>query len=126
MLGVLPPEIVLKIVLPSEWNGRIVIRGTGGYAGNFPAGLGRVRASKRIVADGFVAVYTNTGHERAAEPRGTFAFNYRRREIDYSFCAVRLTIQTAKERVGIYYGQPSSYTYWRGCSTVSRAPMVFL
>lgn len=120
VLGVLPPEIVFEVVLPAEWNGRIVMRGNGGYAGNSPDNPGSIRASERIAADGFVSVYTNTGHDRTAEPLGTFAFNNRQKEIDYSFRAVRLTIQTAKELVGIYYGRPPNYTYWRGCSTGGR------
>ena len=120
VLGVLPPEIVFEVVLPSDWNGRILMRGNGGYAGTSPNQPGRVRNSERTVADGFVSVYTNTGHDRTAEPLGTFAFNNRQKEIDYSFRAVRLTIQTAKELVGIYYGQPPNYTYWSGCSTGGR------
>ena len=124
--SVLPPETIFEVVLPAEWNGRIVMRGNGGYAWNSPDAPGSIRDSERTVADGFMSVYTNTGHVRIAEPRGTFAFNNRQKGIDYSFRAVGLTIQTAMELVGIYYGQPPSYTYWRGCSTVRRDPMVFL
>ena len=120
VLGVLPPEIVFEVVLPAEWNGRILMRGNGGYAGTSPNVPSRVRGSERTVADGFVSVYTNTGHDRAAEPLATFALNNRQKEIDYSFRAVRLTIQTAKELVSIYYGQPPNYTYWTGCSTGGR------
>ena len=120
VLGVLPPEIVFEVVLPADWNGRILMRGNGGYAGTSPNVPSRVRGSERTVANGFVSVYTNTGHDRTAEPLGTFAFNNRQKEIDYSFRAVRLTIQTAKELVGIYYGQPPNYTYWTGCSTGGR------
>ena len=126
VLGVPPPEIVFGVVLPSEWNGRIMMRGNGGHAGSFPDTRGGVRASDRIVADGFVSVYTNAGHDRAIEPLGAFAFNDRQTEIDYILHVVRLTIQTAKELVGSYYGQPPSYTDRRGCSTVGRAPMQFL
>ena len=104
LLGVLPPEIVFGVVLPSEWNGRIVMRGNDGYAGNSPDAPGSVCASERIVADGFESVYTYTGHDRAAEPLGTVAFNNRQNKIDHNFRAVRLTIQTAKELVGIYSG----------------------
>lgn len=64
---------------------------------------GSIHASERTVVDGFVSVCTNTGHDRTAEPVGTFAFNNCTREVDCSFRAVRLTIQTAKEVVGIYY-----------------------
>ena len=34
VLGVLPPEIVFQVVLPAAWNGRILMNGNGGYAGN--------------------------------------------------------------------------------------------
>ena len=34
VLGVLPPEIVFEVVLPSDWNGRILMRGNGGLCGH--------------------------------------------------------------------------------------------
>ncbi|MXY70172.1 MAG: tannase/feruloyl esterase family alpha/beta hydrolase [Acidobacteriia bacterium] len=74
------------------------MRGNGGYAGHSPDDPGSIRASERAVADGFVPVYTNTGHDRNAEPLGTFAFDDRRKEIDNSFRAVRLTIQDRVDR----------------------------
>ncbi len=120
VLGMLPPEIMFEVVLPTRWNGRILMRGNGGYAGASPVSPGPMRRSNATVADGFVSVYTNTGHDREAEPLATFALNNRQKEIDYSFRAVRLTIQTAKELVGLYYGQPPTYTYWQGCSTGGR------
>ena len=126
VLAVLPPEIVFEVVLPMEWNGRIVLRGNGGYGGNSLDDPGSVPVSEPAVTDGFVSVYSNTGLDRAAEPVGTFGFNNRKKEIDHSFRGVRVTIQTAKELVGMYFCQPLSYPYWRGCSMVSRAPMVFL
>ena len=118
MLGVLPSEIVFKVALLPEWSGRIVMQGNGGYARTSPSTPRPARRSERTVADGFVSVYTNTGHDRTAEPLGKFAHNNRQKELDYSLRAVRLTIQTAKELVGIRnYGQPPNYTYWTGCST---------
>lgn len=120
VFGVLPPEIAFEIVLPDSWNGRILMSGNGGYAGTPPTAPQRVRRSDSVASRGFVAVYTNTGHDRAAEPLGTFALNNRQKEIDYSFRAVRLTIQTAKELAALYYGKPPSYTYWEGCSTGGR------
>jgi len=77
LLGVLPPAIVFEVVLAAEWNGGIVMRENGGYAGNSPDNPGRIRAAERTVADEFVSVYTNTGHDWAAEQLGTFAFNSR-------------------------------------------------
>ena len=120
VLGMLPPEILFEVVLPDDWNGRILMSGNGGYAGTSPDAPNRRRRSADVASRGYVAVYTNTGHDRTAEPLGTFALNDRQKEIDYSFRAVRLTIQTAKELTRLYYGKPPSYTYWEGCSTGGR------
>lgn len=120
VLGVLPPEILFSVVLPTAWKGRILMTGNGGYAGTSPAARFRVQASDRAAARGFVAVYTNTGHDRDAEPLAVFALNNRQKEVDYSFRAVRLTIQTAKELTDLYYGRPADYSYWQGCSTGGR------
>ena len=120
VIGVLPPEIVFGVVLPDAWNGRILMNGNGGYAGQSPDSPARRRRSDSVASRGFVAVSTNTGHDRQAEPLGTFALNNRQKEIDYSFRAVHLTIQTARELVELYYGRPPNYTYWQGCSTGGR------
>lgn len=120
VLGILPPEIAFSVVLPDAWNGRILMTGNGGYAGTSPTAPSRLRRSDSVASRGFVAVYTNTGHDRTAEPLGTFALNNRQKEIDYSFRAVRLTIRTAKELAALYYGKPPNYTYWQGCSTGGR------
>ena len=120
VLGVLPPEIVFEVVLPLAWNGRILMRGNGGYAGNSLTSRGSMSRSGQVASQGFVAVHTNTGHDRAAEPLATFALNSRQKEIDYSFRAVHLTIETAKELTSLYYGRPADYSYWQGCSTGGR------
>ena len=120
VIGVAPPEIVFELVLPNPWNGRILMTGNGGYAGTSPNADSRRQRSDRVAASGFASVYTNTGHDRVAEPLATFALNNRQKEIDYSFRAVRLTIRTAKELVSTYYGQRPNYTYWQGCSTGGR------
>ena len=120
VVGVLPPEIVFQVVLPAAWNGRILMNGNGGYAGDRPYAPGRLRAVETLVSDGYVSVRTNTGHDNRAEPLATFALNNRQKEIDYSFRAVRLTIQTTKELTEMYYGRPANYTYWQGCSTGGR------
>lgn len=120
VVGVLPPEIVFEVVLPDPWNGRILMTGNGGYAGTSPEAPRRRGRSDRVASAGFVSVYTNTGHDRVAEPLATFALQDRQKEIDYSFRAVRLTIRTARELVELYYGQPPDYVYWQGCSTGGR------
>ena len=120
VLGVLPPEIVFEVALPAAWNGRILMHGNGGYAGTPPRGRDPASRSSRAAAEGFAAVYTNTGHDAVAEPLGSFALNNRQKEIDYAFRAVHLSIETAKELVALHYGRPADYSYWLGCSTGGR------
>ena len=120
VLGVLPPEIVFHVVLPVAWNGRILMTGNGGYGGTRPDAPGRLRQADRLASEGFVAVNTNTGHDRRAEPLASFALNNRQKEIDFGFRAVHLTIQTAKELTALYYGREADYTYWDSCSTGGR------
>ena len=118
--GAIPPEIVFEVNLPSRWNRRLYMHGNGGYAGTPPDAPNRVGAKNAALQRSFVTAYTNTGHDRTAEPLGTFAHNNLQKEIDYSFRAVHLTIQTAKSLAGRYYGRPASYSYWDGCSTGGR------
>lgn len=118
--GVLPPEIVFDVNLPSRWNRRLYMYGNGGYAGTPPDAPNKRNTRNAALQRGFATAYTNTGHDRLAEPLGTFAYNNLQKEIDYSFRAVHLTIQTAKELAARYYEKPASYSYWDGCSTGGR------
>ena len=118
--GAIPPEIVFEVNLPSRWNRRLYMHGNGGYAGTPPDAPNRIGAKNKALAHGFATAYTNTGHDRTSEPLGTFAHNNLQKEIDYSFRAVHLTIQTAKQLAAQYYARPASYSYWDGCSTGGR------
>ena len=120
IVAMIPPAITFSVVLPDAWNGRVLMTGNGGYAGTSPLAPSRVRRSDGVAARGFVAVYTDTGHDRAVEPLATFALGDRQREVDYSFRAVHLSVVAAKEMAAAYYGKPPSYTYWQGCSTGGR------
>ncbi len=117
--GVIPPEIRFEVNLPSAWNRRFYMFGNGGYAGTPPENPSKARARDNGLRHGFATAYTNTGHSEA-EPLATFAQDNLQKEIDYSFRAVHLTVVTAKELLGAYYGDALSYSYWDGCSTGGR------
>ena len=118
--GVIPPEIRFEVNLPSAWNRRFYMYGNGGYAGTSPENRGKTRQRDRGLRHGFATAYTNTGHDSKVEPLATFAHDNLQKEIDYSFRAVHLTVVTAKELLGAYYGDTLSYSYWDGCSTGGR------
>ena len=120
VLGVIPPQIRFSVDLPTAWNRRLYMYGNGGYAGTSPDAPNRIRASRHALSRGFATTYTDTGHDRHVEPLGSFALNNLQKEIDYSFRAVHLTVQTAKKMIAAYYGGVAHYSYWDGCSTGGR------
>ncbi len=116
VLGVIPAEIQFSVDLPTDWNRRLYMYGNGGFAGTSPDAPSRVRSSQHALSHGFATTYTDTGHDRTVEPGGSFALNDLGKEIDYSFRAVHLTVQTAKKVIEAYYGDGAQYSYWDGCS----------
>ena len=115
--GVIVPEVRYIVYLPSRWNGRLYMHGNGGYAGeSLDDEVGHL-ARLKAVRHGFAATFTNTGHDAATEPGGTWAHNNLQKEIDFGFRAVHLTTVTAKRLAAAYYGKAPRYSYFDGCST---------
>ncbi|PYR37091.1 MAG: hypothetical protein DMF93_18510 [Acidobacteria bacterium] len=121
--GLIPPEIRFELLLPSAWNGRLYMFGNGGYAGEALDAQGRAAFARRAVAKGFAAVQTNTGHDAAVEPLGSFAAAPQK-FVDYAFRAVHVTVATAKRAVQAYYGAPPRRSYFDGCSTGGRQGLI--
>ena len=115
--GVISPEVRYIVYLPGRWNGRLYMHGNGGYAGESLddeiGHLARLKAARH----GFAAAFTNTGHDAATEPGGTWAHNNLQKEIGFGFRAVHLTTVTAKRLAASYYGKAPAYSYFDGCST---------
>lgn len=117
--GLIAPEVRFEVDLPTAWNRRLYMFGNGGYAGeNLDAPPRRTLADGAVRA-GFVAAQTNTGHDAAREPLGSFAADYGKL-VDYAFRAVHRTVGAAKRLAAAYYGRPAAFSYWDGCSTGGR------
>lgn len=106
--------------VPLRWNGRIYMRGNGGYAGEQIDAPNRVALRDEALKQGFVAAQTNTGHDAVAQPLGTFARNNMAKLVDYSFRAIHLTTQAAKDLALALYGVKPARAYFDGCSTGGR------
>ena len=115
--GVIAPEIQYRINLPTNWNRRLYIHGNGGYGGHSVYGNYGLTDRRRALSNGFVTAFSNLGHDKEAEPGGTWAYNAIHKEIDYSYRALHLTTVVSKRLAEMYYGQPVSYSYYDGCST---------
>jgi hypothetical protein len=121
--GQILPEVQFEVDLPAQWNGRFLMTGNGGYAGEDLDSSGRNAQRSRILNRGFALAATNTGHDAATEPLGAFAANPQKL-IDYAFRAVHVTAETAKRIIGANYGRAPQRSYFEGCSTGGRQGLI--
>lgn len=121
--GLIAPEVRFDVSLPAKWNGRLYMFGNGGYAGENLAAPPRVAMRDRALAAGFAVASTNTGHDAAREPLGSFAVNPQKL-IDYAYRAVHVTAMTAKTLARAYYGTAVAHSYFLGCSTGGRQGLI--
>ena len=115
--GVIAPAIQYRINLPTKWNRRLYIHGNGGYGGHSVYGTYGLDDRRRALSNGFATAFSNLGHDKDAEPGGSWAYNAIHKEIDYSYRALHLTTVVSKRLAEMYYGQPARYSYYDGCST---------
>lgn len=121
--GQILPEIRFELSLPGSWNGRFYMFGNGGYAGENLSSPRRANARNAALKNGFAVAQTNTGHDAALEPLGSFAVS-RQKLLDYAFRAVHVTAETSKRIIRDYYGNAPSRSYFDGCSTGGRQGLI--
>ena len=114
LYGRILPDIRFAVYLPTEWNGRLSMRGNGGWAGSLPEGGMMVD-----VREGSVSVGTDTGHDRRRQPSGSFTLD-RQQLTDFAYRSVHLTVEAAKQITAAYYLSPIQFSYFQGCSTGGR------
>jgi Tannase and feruloyl esterase len=122
--GVLAPEIGFEVNLPAKWNQRLYMIGNGGLAGEQPDDPGRASQRAQALANAFVMVSTDTGHNATKEPPGVFALRNPPTAIDYAYRAVHLTAVTAKRIANTYYAKRVSKAYWNSCSNGGRQGLI--
>ncbi len=111
--GVIGTEIGFVEILPTDWNGRLAMGGTGGFAGGIDGGA--LGAANR----GYATVATNTGHQ-ASGIDARWAIGHPDRLRNYAFEAVHRVAVMAREIVRAYYGAEAKYAYFLGCSNGGR------
>lgn len=121
--GQIQPEVRFELSLPASWNNRFYMFGNGGYAGESLTAPQRVNTRNTAIKSLFAVAQTNTGHDAANEPLGTFAVN-RQKLLDYAFRAVHITAETSKRIIRDYYGSAPARSYFDGCSTGGRQGLI--
>jgi hypothetical protein len=112
------PQINIEVWLPTAtYNDRFQAVGGGGYAGSISFG-----AMANALRQGYATASTDTGHSGfgggfALNPDGTL--NWQLIEDFASRSLFQLT-EKAHTLIDAFYGEPSDYSFWNGCSTGGR------
>jgi feruloyl esterase len=111
-------HIYYEVWLPTDWNGRFLSSGEGGYAGalNYTR-RGLDGGLDEIVRRGYATTSTDTGH---VSTDTWWAVGHPERAIDYLYRAKHLVTVAAKGLIKAYYGKPASYSYFNSCSNGGR------
>ena len=124
VFGVIAPEIRFQLNLPDHWNERLYMIGSGGWGGQHPDSPAFLQWQERSVANGFVTVYSDRGHDQRAEPGTSFAYRNLAKEVDFGFRSLHVTGDTAKRLIEAYYDRPPRRSYFDGCSNGGREGFV--
>jgi feruloyl esterase len=109
-------KIGVVVRLPTNWNGKVLALGGGGFAGNVT-----LPAAAEGLARGYATLQTDTGHASAVPFDTSWAVTSdgspnRIALEDLGFRAVHEMAVVGKQIVGAYYGRAQRYAYFQGCS----------
>jgi feruloyl esterase len=118
--GVMGKEINFAVWLPEKWNGRFVMGGQGGFAGNVESqAIGMFDA----LSKGYATAGTDTGHTGTVAG-GSWALGEMERIVNYAHVGVHRTSELGKAMVVARYGKPAERSYFAGCSNGGREALM--
>jgi feruloyl esterase len=123
VFGQVLPQVGFEVRMPADWNGRFMMVGNGGYAGEATDSRGRASQYGRYMKRGYAVAATDTGHSNITEPQGTFATD-RQKLLDYAFRSLHVTADASKTVLRAYYGSAPAKSYFEGCSTGGRQGLI--
>lgn len=123
VMGMILPAVRFEVALPTTWNRRFHLTGSGGFAGDSLESPQRLLLRRIAMRRGFAAAVTNTGHDNRDEPAATFAVD-RQKLLDYAFRSLHVTTEAGKRITAAYYGTEAVKSYYQGCSTGGRQGLI--
>jgi len=107
-------EIRIEVWLPSDWNGRYLGVGNGGYGGS----ISYFRLGEGTNA-GFAVSATDTGHRGAATDT-SWSIGHPEKRADFDYRATHEAARVARAMIDALYGQPPRHSYFSSCSNGGR------
>jgi feruloyl esterase len=115
--------IGFALALPSNWNGRLLYQGGGGFNGSVQEPFGDNAAlDNPALSRGFAVVSTDSGHK--SEPFNTTFYKDQQAALDFALNSVPTVTRTSKDLAAAYFGRAPHHTYADGCSTGGREGML--
>jgi pimeloyl-ACP methyl ester carboxylesterase len=115
--------IRFALVMPDEWNGRLLYQGGGGLNGSVQPPVGATAAGETpAVARGFAVVSSDSGHEGAV-----FDASFLRDQqaaLDFLYQSIGKVMAVVRPLITAHYRAPISRSYFVGCSTGGREAMI--
>jgi len=106
-------DIKIELWLPaSEWNGKFLAVGNGGWAGTIPYG-----ALAQALAAGYAGAGTDTGHRGN---NAEFAIGHPEKLVDMAYRSIHEMTVQSKAVINAHFGTPAKLSYYNGCSQGGR------
>lgn len=108
-------HIHVEVWLPAtEWNGKFLGVGNGGYAGSiaYPK-LGEA------VNSGYASASTDTGHQGDSRD-ASWARGHPEQQTDFDYRAIHEMTTLAKAAIAAFYAKPQTHSYFSSCSNGGR------
>ncbi len=113
------PDINFEVNLPSNWNGKTLQFGGGGFNGNLVTGLGRPPLhpadAPTPLSTGYVTLGSDSGHQSNIPFDGTFLLNDEAMD-NYGHMQIKKTHDVAMQLVQQRYGRAPARNYFIGGS----------
>lgn len=118
--GTIGSKINFAVWLPRDWNGKFVMGGQGGFAGNVESqAIGMMDALRK----GYATAGTDTGH-KGTVAGGEWALGDMEAIVNYGHLASHRTSETSKALVAAHYGRTPERSYFAGCSNGGRQALM--
>jgi hypothetical protein len=114
--GYVAPSAGFVLLLPEQWNGKLLHVGCGGWCGSTDYVPGAC-----VMHPGYACVGTDMGHTGKG---GLWSRNNLQGQIDFAYRATHVVTLAAKAILEKYYATEPSKSYFMGCSTGGFQAMV--
>ena len=120
VLATIDKEINIEVDLPTGWNGKFLMGGSGGFLGDLNNG-----SKPAALMRGYATAVTDTGHVIPKDiPGASWAYQNPERIVNFGHRGTHVAQATAKQIIHAFYKRPIQLSYFYGTSGSGRQAMM--